>query len=233
MAQKVFINYRRDDTAPAAGRLYDRFCLLLGKRNVFFDVDTIGPGEHFEAKIQSEIGKSDTVLVLIGRKWLEPAQEGKQPRLHDDGDLVRAEIRAGLQRNSRIMPLLVDGAQMPKPELLPADIRQIALRNALSLRHESFDSDVDHIARTVLGMAPGALLWDQKGSIGRTIKSAVFGALLAAIFLFVVALAHSYLLKRPISASIGEAQTTFFIAAILILGVLFGLLRGSRGQRAG
>lgn len=228
MVEKVFINYRRDDTAPAAGRLYDRFCLLLGKRNVFFDVGAIEPGEHFEAKIQSGIGKSDAVLVLIGRKWLETAPEANQPRLHNDSDLVRAEIRAGLQRGSRMMPLLVDGAQMPKPELLPADIREVALRNALPLRHESFDSDVDTIARTVLGVAPGALLWDRKGAAGRALKNAVFGGLLAAIVLLAVALAHSYFLKRPLSASIGEAQTTFFIVATLLLGVVLGLLRNAR-----
>ncbi len=50
MNRKVFISYRRADTAAAAGRLYDRFCRLLGAKNVFLDVDAIEAGENFEAK---------------------------------------------------------------------------------------------------------------------------------------------------------------------------------------
>ena len=67
MAKRVFISYRREDTAPAAGRVYDRLCQLLSKPNVFFDVSTIAGGEIFDRKLMSEIERSDAVLVFIGR----------------------------------------------------------------------------------------------------------------------------------------------------------------------
>ncbi|MGH6802750.1 MAG: toll/interleukin-1 receptor domain-containing protein, partial [Methyloceanibacter sp.] len=73
MAKKVFISYRREDTGSAAGRVYDRLSRLLPKSNLFFDVNTIGGGEDFVRKIESEIGRSDVTLVFIGDKWLEPA----------------------------------------------------------------------------------------------------------------------------------------------------------------
>ena len=65
MAKKVFISYRREDTAPAAGRVYDRLSRLLSKRNVFFDVSTISGGENFESRIVSGIERSDAALAFI------------------------------------------------------------------------------------------------------------------------------------------------------------------------
>jgi len=41
MKAKVFINYRREDTAPYAGRLYDRLAEHFGEDQVFIDIDQI------------------------------------------------------------------------------------------------------------------------------------------------------------------------------------------------
>jgi len=227
MTKKVFISYRRSDTAPAAGRLYDRFCRLVGPRNVFLDVGAIDVGENFETKIRDEIGKATAILVLIGKNWMAPGPDGDKPRLFDRSDHVRAEVKASLSRNTLTMPLLVDGAHMPDPEHLPEDIRGIAVLNAPPLRYESFDADADRIARKALGLEPGELLWD-KAPLSRRIWSAVAGGLLAAVVLLAIALAHNALLQRPISTSIGEDQTTIFIGGVLIFGLILGLLYGSR-----
>src|SRR6516164_6898827 len=96
MPKRVFISYRREDTAPEAGRLYDRFGLLLGKKNVFLDVGTIDAGENYEDKIQAEIGRADAILVLIGRRWVVPASGEEKPRLWNEHDHVRGEIRTSL-----------------------------------------------------------------------------------------------------------------------------------------
>ena len=45
MDAKLFINYRREDTAPYAGRLYDRLAAHFGEDRVFIDIDQIEPGE--------------------------------------------------------------------------------------------------------------------------------------------------------------------------------------------
>ena len=66
--KKVFISYRRDDTAAAAGRVYDRLSQLLKRPNVFFDVSAIGGGEDFVSRIESEISESHVALVFIGDK---------------------------------------------------------------------------------------------------------------------------------------------------------------------
>ena len=109
MNKKVFISYRRADTAAAAW-LYDRFCHLLGAKNVFLDVDAIEAGENFEAKIQREIGKANAILVLIGNSWMAPAPGQDKPRLFDEGDHVRAEVKFALRAKAFTMPVLVDNA---------------------------------------------------------------------------------------------------------------------------
>ena len=43
----LFISYRREDTAPYAGRLYDRLTEHFGAGQVFIDTDQIEPGEDF------------------------------------------------------------------------------------------------------------------------------------------------------------------------------------------
>ncbi len=229
MNKKVFISYRRADTAAPAGRLYDRFCRLIGPKNVFLDLGTIDAGENYEAKIKREIGKATAILVLIGNNWTAPAQGEDKPRLFNVDDHVRAEVKAALEGRAFTMPVLVDGAHMPDPESLPGDIRGITVLNAPPLRNESFDADVDRIARKALGMAAGELLWD-KAPLGRRIWSAVAGGFLAELALFVFALAHKAV-RGPIFSSEAVFETEALVGVVLIFGLIAGLFYGSRRRK--
>jgi len=227
MPKRVFISYRRVDTAPEAGRLYDRFGLLLGKKNVFLDVGAIDAGEDFEEKIRAEINKADAILVLIGKRWMVPASSEDKPRLWNDHDHVRHEVRTGLQGKALVLPVLVDGAPMPDAALLPEDIADITKRNAPPLRSNTFDSDADVIARKALRLAPGELLWNEP-PVSRKIGSAIAGGVLAAFALFILGLAHMALLNRAIDESLGEYPTQALAGGFLILGLVSGFLYGSR-----
>jgi hypothetical protein len=221
VAKRVFISYRREDTAPAAGRVYDRLSQLLSKRNVFFDVSTIAGGEIFDRKLMSEIKRSDAVLVFIGKSWL--AVRGGRARLEEPGDYVRAEVSAALARSVLVLPVLVDGARMPLPDQLPDDIRPITSRNALLLRHESFDDDAENIVAAVLGVAAGARPWDDRGRLGMKLGYAAAGLIAAVTAMIVTAIVHFWVVGRPLSASIGEAATTLLLFAGAALGVVAGL----------
>ena len=45
----IFLSYRRDDTAHAAGRLADRIAAAFPQAQLFIDVDSIRPGVDFVA----------------------------------------------------------------------------------------------------------------------------------------------------------------------------------------
>lgn len=231
MPKRVFISYRREDTAAAAGRVYDRLSRLLSKPNVFFDVSAIAGGEDFVQRIASEIAKSDAALVFIGDKWLEKTKPGGQARIFEPDDYVRAELRSALSRPLLVLPVLVGSARMPKAEQLPADIRAITTKNALPLRHESFDDDSENIVAAVLGLKTGERAWEDKGSVGAKIAYAVGGALAVSMLLLLVALLHFWVLGRPLSASIGAPLTTLILIAGAIMGAWLGLRYEARKRK--
>lgn len=233
MSKRVFISYRREDTAAAAGRVYDRLAQVLKKQDVFFDVSAIGAGEDFVKRIESEIGRCDVALIFIGDKWLGTAGPDAEPRLFDEDDYVRAELRAALTRPLLLLPVLVGGAHMPKPDELPADIRALTTRNALLLRHESFDDDTENIVAAVLGVPARLKRWEDKGSLTRKIAYALGGALAACLMMLLAALLHFWLLGRPLSASIGAPLTTLSLIGAVALGAWLGLRFEIRRRRLG
>ncbi len=63
--------------------------------------------------ISSAVGSCDVLLALIGDQWLTLTDSHGRRRLDDPDDFVRLEIEAALERNVRIIPILVDGASPP------------------------------------------------------------------------------------------------------------------------
>lgn len=224
----VFISYRRQDTAPAAGRVYDRLGRMLSKRHVFFDVDTIAGGKDFVTEMTEAVRKSDVVLLFIGKRWLDPESA---PRICETDDHVRAEVRVALQNAPILLPVLVDGAVMPKPDLLPEDIRGITTKNALPLRHETFDDDAENILATIMGGGRKQRSWDDKGKLSVKIGYALGGLAAGLVFVLLTALLHWLVLDRPLQLSIGEAATTALLIASMIAGAVLGFLYEAKRRK--
>ena len=197
----------------------------MPKSNLFFDVNTIGGGEDFVRRIESEIGRSDVALVFIGDKWLEPA------RIWEPDDFVRAELRAALARPMLILPILVAGARMPKPAQLPEDVRPVTGKNAMPLRHESFDDDAENIVAAVLGVSAKDRAWEDQGTLTAKIGYGIGGAIAASALLLVAALAHFWVLARPLSASIGGPLTSLLLIGGAICGFWLGLRYEARNRK--
>lgn len=137
----IFISYRRKDSSHLAGRISDRLTDHFGDR-VFLDVDTIFPGADFLQAIEDAIAQSRVLLLIIGPNWVNISDEHGHRRLDDPSDYVRLEIEAALARSIVIIPVLTDGARMPRPDELPPELRELARRNAVSVRHEGFGQDM-------------------------------------------------------------------------------------------
>lgn len=141
--KKIFISYRRSDTSAASGRIFDRLVKRFGKDAVFKDVDVIPLGVDFRKHIRNAIEQSAVQLVLIGPRWLDVADEYGRRRLDQADDPVRMEIEIALRLEVAVMPVLIDGAQLPSATSLPAAISQLAHMKAfvLNIDHE-FDLDL-------------------------------------------------------------------------------------------
>ncbi len=142
---KIFISYRRDDSASQAGRLYDRLEGHFGQGQVFMDVDAIKPGVNFVETVQQAIGECDGLVAVIGRDWLQVSDATGARRLDDPTDLVRLEIATALERGIPVIPVLVQGAQMPRSTDLPDGLKELASRNALELSDARFRADVERL----------------------------------------------------------------------------------------
>ncbi len=148
---KIFISYRRDDTAGRAGRLFDVLVTRFGPRNVFQDVAAIAPGADFPQRVEDAIAQSDAVLVVIGSEWLTMRGPDGSPRLDEADDYVRREVGAALAADVRVVPVLVDGAELPSARDLPADLGPLAHRQAVALRDVTWHQDVDGLVRRLEG----------------------------------------------------------------------------------
>jgi hypothetical protein len=155
---RIFISYRRNDTAWTAGWLFDRLAGQYGEGQVFKDVDSIELGDDFVEVITTAVGSCDVLLALIGQGWLTITDEEGRRRLDNPEDFVRLEIEAALTRNVRVIPILIEGARMPRADQLPASLAKMVRRQALKLSPDRFKSDTGQLLRAldkILALPPG------------------------------------------------------------------------------
>lgn len=157
----IFINYRREDSAGYTGRLFDRLSHRFPGR-VFMDVDTIAPGIDFVESIEHAVGCCEVLIVMIGREWLKLEDANGNRRLDNPDDFVRLEIAAALDRNIRVIPVLVEDATMPRAEDLPPSLAPLCRRNAIELSEARWSFDVERLILSIEAVlqekAPSALL---------------------------------------------------------------------------
>jgi hypothetical protein len=146
---RIFISYRREETAYPAGWLYDRLAEHFGSDQVFKDVDSIELGDDFVEVITRAVGACDVLLALIGQEWLTITDAHGQRRLDNPNDFVRLEVEAALTRNVRVIPILVDGASMPVAAELPDSLARLVRRQALELSPSRFAFDTSRLLKVL------------------------------------------------------------------------------------
>ena len=141
-ASKIFICYRRDDSASQARSIYEGLRAHF-EGQVFRDLEAVELGVDFEQQIDIAMSACAAVLVLIGRDWLNATDELGNRRLDLPDDYVRREISTALERsNVVVIPLLVDRAGMPRATDLPPPLVGLAARRGLELREERWEDDM-------------------------------------------------------------------------------------------
>ncbi|MEJ8847303.1 toll/interleukin-1 receptor domain-containing protein [Variovorax rhizosphaerae] len=139
---RIFISYRRADSAGHAGRLNDDLTRMLGDR-VFMDVADIAPGVDFERALHSELSSCGAVLAVIGPRWREALDAPREGQ-----DYVRLELAQALaQADVRVVPVLMQGASLPAAGQLPADLQPLVNRQATVIRDDRWKDDVANLAR--------------------------------------------------------------------------------------
>ena len=144
----IFISYRRQDSSGYVGRLNSDLKQVFEDR-VFLDVADVAPGEDFTGAMRRAVSSSKAMLVVIGPEWVTATDPRGERRIDDPADFIRSEIAAALSEGKPVVPVLVGGAQMPGADQLPADLHDLAKRQALQLRDQSWDEDVERLVRAL------------------------------------------------------------------------------------
>lgn len=148
MSADIFISYRRQGASFFASRLRDRLEQSFPGR-VFLDVTDIRGGAEFPSQLSTTVRGARVLIAVISPGW-ESDVTGAT-RLGRDDDFVTSEIATALEAGLAIVPVLIEGSAMPTVAALPAPLRKLAERSALTITHERFDSDVTHLVNAIYG----------------------------------------------------------------------------------
>ena len=153
MAGSLIISYRESDATAVAHQLGDRLeslgypCLLLSE-------DRGSGGRDYPAGREDTIASVDGLVALIGPRWLVRYDERGRPGIHHRDDLTRKDIAVALHRDVPILVVLAEGAKMPTPALLPADLLLLAYQPAIELADAQSDGDIDRLVAALQRLVP-------------------------------------------------------------------------------
>jgi hypothetical protein len=149
----IFISYRRGVASAYVGRLAEALEARFGRR-VFIDLDGLAAGEDFVTGIHAAVRTSSVVLVVMHEGWVDYRNAEGARSLDDPDDFVRFEIAAALSAGIRIVPLLMNGAAMPREDRLPADIAPLARRQALVIRDADWQYHIEKLTKAIASSLP-------------------------------------------------------------------------------
>lgn len=154
---KVFINYRKNDASgtlrPEAlfvEVLADWLERSLGKGTVYLDT-TLRPGEPYPDALRSRLAEAVVLVVVIHRQWLKDLKARKDTHR----DWVHEEIATAIRSRIRLLPVVLDGAELPTHSELPSEIRSLADSQAVRLQFGALRDGVNAVlAEIELIVAP-------------------------------------------------------------------------------
>lgn len=147
----VFINYRRGDHSATVEDLYAELDRHFGSGQVFLDQPSLLPGQRFSGALRERVDDCEVLLAVLHPGWAGVRDAAGARRLDDADDWVRQEIEQALAGGKVVIPVLLDGAAVPRPEELPAPIRELVAVNAQPLRRTHWDRDVAELVAVLEG----------------------------------------------------------------------------------
>ncbi|MCH7227944.1 toll/interleukin-1 receptor domain-containing protein [Haloferula sp. A504] len=149
MKPNIFISYRRTrnnkDTPALVSGIAEGLRKKFGKKNVFLDKTSIPPASKFPRVIEKKIRSSSLVIVIIDPGWVHTLKE----RLKADSvDWHRKEVEIALATGNPVMPVMVDGAELPESRDLPPSLEELTTSHAVKFP-EGFESGIRDLIKDI------------------------------------------------------------------------------------
>jgi len=113
------------------------------------DTEDIPLGVDFREHIRGFIEQAEVVLAIIGPGWNAVGETGRR-RLSSSRDWVRIEIMTALAGGVPVVPVCVDGAEIPQERHLPKALREFAYKQAAYIDSgRNFEAHMDRLSRDI------------------------------------------------------------------------------------
>jgi hypothetical protein len=218
---RVFVSYRNADARGWASLLSDRLIATYGSDSVFLDRDTLEPGP-WRQQIESALARCSVVLVVMGPHWLSSSAGDGERSLWKSDDVHRREIEIALAGSATVIPVLVDGATMPRKQDLPSSIAALAELQArfLSDTQRHRETDLSMLLSDIERADPG--FKERRPSDGPPP-----GPWISALWLLLTTIVASIALIVTAQVALGWTFRTEEVSAVTLI-VFVTLLAASR-----
>jgi hypothetical protein len=139
---KVVLSYHSVGSQQIAWRIRDRLRDIYREASIVDDISR-ADAEPVAARLDA-VAEADVLLIIVDSGWLDSARP-HVGRL----DTAALTIETALRNRIPIIPILVDGVLMPKPDELPDAIREFAFRVAVEIVGRAFDDSMQRIVRAI------------------------------------------------------------------------------------
>jgi hypothetical protein len=148
MSGKIFISYRRDDSAAIALGIGQYLAREFGLQKVLIDVD-MRAGTTWKAALDNQLAECKVLLAVIGPNWLDACDDAGNRRLEDPEDWVRNEVASALDRKLTLVPVLIGGAKLPNRADLPKVLEGLVDHQSAVVTTNGFRNEMGGLARDI------------------------------------------------------------------------------------
>ncbi|MEU3643998.1 TIR domain-containing protein [Lentzea sp. NPDC034063] len=143
----VFVNYRVQDQPGYATLVHEVLTRHFGFSQVFLASSSIRLGDDFVDQVFDTLRRCQVLIAIIGPGWRNLLGDPEQ-------DWVQREIGDAFSRGIRVIPVLIEDAEVPREAELPEGIAALARCQHLRLRHYTIEDDLAHLVRELRGLLP-------------------------------------------------------------------------------
>lgn len=152
---QIFLNYRTADERFGVALLDRELSRAFGPETVFFASKSIGLGAEWEKDMFDAVAASSTLLVVMGRNWLDARNDSGTRLIDDPRDFVRREIVTAFELGKRVIPVRMDVPKRLRAEELPEPLRRLPSLQDISIHFRSAGPDIDRLAAKLRELVPG------------------------------------------------------------------------------
>lgn len=148
---RIFVSYRRADSMDITARICERLNTVFGGDNIVRDID-VGVTDVGERKAltESAIAGSEALLAIIGLHWAGDIGENVYRALDDPEDYIHIEIATALKQKAvLVIPVLVNGAELPEVQDLPPALRALGSLTPVEISDDHFSRDLNRLIERI------------------------------------------------------------------------------------